>query len=143
MKKIDLDAASIVEAMKLDYILFIDEEKCYEYECNYSKKGSKGVAPLSKELQAYIKELYDILEDLKYINNEGYQQMCSYMRYPFTNSQQGCFHIDIIQNISLSSLTTSFQKLLPLHKRCKAEQGLCSHLTLFRKRIVDFMNKFE
>ena len=78
------------------------------------------MATLNHDLQVYVKGLYEILEDLKYLNNEGYQQLCSYMRYPFTNSQNGCFHIDIIQNISLSSLMSSFQKLLPLHKRCKA-----------------------
>ena len=55
--------------MKLEYILFIDEEKCYEYECNYSKKGNKSMASPSKELQAYVKGLYDILEDLKAVSN--------------------------------------------------------------------------
>ena len=52
---------SITEAMKLEYILFIDEEKCYEYECNYSKKGNKNMATLNHGMQVYIKGLYEIL----------------------------------------------------------------------------------
>ena len=67
--------------------------------------------------------------------------MCSYLRYPFTNSQQGHFHIDVIQSMSLNSLVTCFQKIVYLHKRCKIENGVCGHLVTFLERIGELVNR--
>lgn len=139
-KKINNERGT-VEPVRLDTNLFGDQERAFEYEGSFAKKLKLG--PLSPEIQSYVNELHQELGEMNSLNSETYQKICSYLRNPFTSCQQGSFHIDIVKSMSLTSLVQCFQRIMPLHKKCKTEGGLCLHLVGFRKKITLFMSQFS
>ena len=60
MLKMSSSSQSIAELLSLGYILFIDEQRCYEYESTFARKNAKVVA-LSASQKEYLQKLYNIL----------------------------------------------------------------------------------